>query len=279
MAAPSASDNTQWTHPPNFTRLNDYGWTYDASFTVDENYLDLACLIARNSIAKDGHMGCVLVRGVTAGSGGALVSETPGDIVLSTINSSLLGPYRSDNHAEANAVTECAVRGVSSRGTSVYVTRSPCKACYNLLASAGICRIISPQPLDSPDTTASASAMGIEVVVLRDTDARAKRRNHLGSSGEDMERVRALREERKRMRKDRSHGKKAIRSIEAAGSSTEAAGSSAVSDCGPGDVEQGGAQAMEQDPGTQAMEQAGGGGDGAAAGDGHLAGGGHACVM
>ena len=49
--------------PPDFAALNRYGWAYDPGFTVDENYLDLACLVARNSTAKDGHMGCVIVEG------------------------------------------------------------------------------------------------------------------------------------------------------------------------------------------------------------------------
>ena len=211
-----ASSSSEWALPPDYSKLNTYGWTWDAAFSVDENYLDLACLVARNSTAKDGHMGCTLVRGVTVGGGGAFTGEPTGEIVVSTINSSLIGAHRSDCHAEANAVSECAARGVSSRGSSVYVTRSPCKACYNLLASAGIRRIVSPQQLDSPDSKASAAAIGIEVVVMRDTDARAARRSALtsGDAGEDMERVRALREERKRLRKEGAFGKKAIRTIE-----------------------------------------------------------------
>ena len=211
-----------WDRPPNFSALNTYKWSWDASFTVDENYLDLACLVARNATAKDGHMGCVLVRDLDAGSGGAAQLAAAGELVLCTINSSLFGAHRSDCHAEANAICECAARGVPTRGLSCYVTRSPCVACYKLLASAGIRRIVAPQPLDSPDTAASAAALGIECVVLRDSDARAQRRQRLGQTNEDMERVQALREERKRLRKEGDYGRKAIRAAAAATAATGA---------------------------------------------------------
>ena len=58
MAASASED--AWAQPPDFNNLNQYGWNWDAAFTTDENYLDLAYLIALNSTAKDGHMGCVL---------------------------------------------------------------------------------------------------------------------------------------------------------------------------------------------------------------------------
>ena len=62
-------------------------------------------------------------------------------------------------------------------------------------------------------STGVGISLGIEVVVLRDSDARAARRHSLAASGEDMERVRALREERKRLRKEKGFGKKAIRKV------------------------------------------------------------------
>lgn len=206
--------SSSWAQPLDHSALSHYGWSWDTCATVDENYLDLAYLVARNSTAKDGHMGCALVRGLATGSGASVVGDSPGEVVLCTINSSLFGAHRSDCHAEANAIAECAARGVATRGLSCYVTRSPCVACYKLLASAHVRRIVSPQPLDSADTAASATAIGIECVVLRDSERRAARRLALGHSNEDMDRVRALREERKRLRKERGFGKKAIRPME-----------------------------------------------------------------
>ena len=206
-----ASGPPLWAVRPQYAELNMYGWTWSASDTVDANYLDLAYLVARNSTAKDGHMGCVLVSGIERGSGETTAVEQVGSVLLCTINTPLFGAYRSDCHAEANAVSECAACGTPARGTSCYVTRAPCVSCYKLLAMAGVARIIAPQRFDSDDCVASAVALGIECVACRDSDERAARREGLGSSNEDMDRVRALREERKRLRKERSFGKKAIR--------------------------------------------------------------------
>ena len=111
-------------------------------------------------------MGCVLVpkHAATAGAPGG---------VLCTTNSSLFGAHRSDCHAEANAVAVSAQRGQSLRGSTCYVTRAPCVACYKLLATAGVGRIVAPQEMPSADCIASAHALGIEMGVLGDSDARA----------------------------------------------------------------------------------------------------------
>jgi len=200
--------------PPDFDSLSSYGWTWRAAATLDENYLDLACLLARNSTCKDGHMGCALVEGVPVGQGSSRAEEQIGSVVLSTINSPLFGAYRSDCHAEANAVSTFAARGLPMRGLSCYVTRAPCSACYRLLAMAGIGRIVSPQPLASPDCVASAQALKIECIALVDDKERAAWRGELGRNNEDMDRIRALREERKRMRREGTLGKKSIRKTE-----------------------------------------------------------------
>ena len=203
-----------WARPPDFDSLNQYGWAWCSESTIDENYMDLAYLIARNSSCKDGHMGCVLVRGLEVGEGAGRSPEAAGTVLLRTINTPLFGAYRSDCHAEANAVCECARRGEAFGGLSCYVTRSPCTNCFKLLVASGVRRIVSPQALDSADCAASATALGIEVLSVHDTAARASVRERLGSANEDMERVRALREERKRLRKEHKFGRKTIRAAE-----------------------------------------------------------------
>ena len=213
--APAIEPSTEcagpsWARPPDFDALSRYGWLWQAESTVDENYMDLAYLIARNSSCKDGHMGCVVVRGLATGQGGDCTPEAVGTILLCIINTPLFGAHRSDCHAEANAVSECARRGEAFLGLSCFVTRSPCVACYKLLAAAGVRRIVSPQRFDSSDCAASAAALGIEVCCVLDTTARAAFREQLGSANEDMERVRALREERKRLRKEHKFGRKTI---------------------------------------------------------------------
>ena len=44
-------------------------------------------------------------------------------------------------HAEANAISDCAKRGVSTNDSICYVTHRPCLNCYKLLVSSGISKI------------------------------------------------------------------------------------------------------------------------------------------
>jgi len=209
--APSSTQQDAWARPLEFDALNQHGWHWRPEETVDANYLDLAYLIARNSTCKDGHMGCVIVAGVER-DGGDAVGETAREIVTCTINSSLFGAHRSDCHAEANAVASCAANGAALRGRSCYVTRAPCVACYKLLAAAGIRRVVAPQPMASADCNASAAALGIECRAVVDTNARSAWREALARSHQDMHRVRELRAERKRLRKENTYGRKTISS-------------------------------------------------------------------
>ncbi|MFX1564728.1 MAG: cytidine/deoxycytidylate deaminase family protein [Promethearchaeota archaeon] len=45
-------------------------------------------------------------------------------------------------HAEQNAIIQCALHGVSSRGATLYVTHSPCTICAKMLINAGIQRVV-----------------------------------------------------------------------------------------------------------------------------------------
>lgn len=45
-------------------------------------------------------------------------------------------------HAENNALIKCAKDGISTIGSTVYVTLSPCKKCASMLISAGVVRVV-----------------------------------------------------------------------------------------------------------------------------------------
>ena len=178
---------------PDFARLPRIGWSWVDWKTTDENYLDLAYLLARNSEAKDGHMGCCVVQG--------------GEVVATTINCGLFGDARSDVHAEAAAVSDCARRGVPLGGASIYVTRAPCPRCYKLVAVAGVCRVVSPTDLETEDCARSAKDFGMDVVKLRDTPDRARWRDDLAALHRDDDAIRAARERRKAAKRDKTYGK------------------------------------------------------------------------
>jgi len=46
-------------------------------------------------------------------------------------------------HAENNAITQCAVNGVSCKGGTIYVTASPCIMCLKQIINAGIIKIVA----------------------------------------------------------------------------------------------------------------------------------------
>ena len=94
---------------PDFATLPRVGWRWERWKTADENWLDLAYLVARASEAKDGHMGCCIVRD-PHGREPSLISTT--------INCGIYGRYRSDLHAEAAAVSDCARRGEKLEGVN-----------------------------------------------------------------------------------------------------------------------------------------------------------------
>ena len=157
------------------------GWVWDGRHTTDENWLDLACLLAKSSTTSKPpyeQVGCCLVSSVENGS--ARRAEAQGHAIVCGVNSWLFKPGPSDCHAEASAVAESARRGLPLCGATCYVSKPPCPPCFKLLACAGIARIVSPKPMLSALSKA-ASKLGIRESVLPCSDERKQRRELLAS--------------------------------------------------------------------------------------------------
>ena len=184
---------------PDFATLPRVGWRWERWKTADENWLDLAYLVARASEAKDGHMGCCIVRD-PHGREPSLISTT--------INCGIYGRYRSDLHAEAAAVSDCARRGEKLEGCTLYVTRAPCPRCHCLIAAAGIRRVVAPTDLETEACVVSAEEFGIEMVKLRDAPPRKAWRDGLAEKHRDNDAILAARLMRKKLKKDKTFGKK-----------------------------------------------------------------------
>ncbi len=67
-------------------------------------------------------------------------------------------------HAEANAIVQAAHNGVRIAEGTVYVTASPCWACFRLIANAGIRRICFGEFYRDARIFDTAKAVGIELV-------------------------------------------------------------------------------------------------------------------
>ena len=104
----------------------------------DEYFMAMALLISSRSPCERLHVGCVLVsagehlnRVVAAGYNGFL----PGAPHISRVRDN---HEQATVHAEQNAITDAARRGVSVNGATAYVTHFPCVNCTKLFAAAGV---------------------------------------------------------------------------------------------------------------------------------------------
>ena len=104
----------------------------------DSYFMDMARKVAERSTCDRAHVGCVLVRDnrVLATGYNGSVSGMPhcDDIGHNVVN----GHCKRTIHAEINAIIQCALHGVSSKGAIVYVTHYPCYDCAKVLVNAGV---------------------------------------------------------------------------------------------------------------------------------------------
>jgi dCMP deaminase len=107
----------------------------------DRRFFEVACLVG--SWSKDTtKVGSVLVKDkriLSTGFNGmpALVSDDP------ELYSNRKVKLERIVHAEANAIVQCTVFGLSTLGSTLYSTKFPCLECSKLIISAGIVRIVS----------------------------------------------------------------------------------------------------------------------------------------
>lgn len=105
--------------------------------TWDEYFKEIVQITATRSPCERLHVGCLLVRDnriISQGYNGFLPGLDHQSIVRD-------GHEQATVHAEQNCIADCASRGTSCDGCTVYVTHYPCIICCRLLLAAG-CRQI-----------------------------------------------------------------------------------------------------------------------------------------
>ena len=103
----------------------------------DTYFMSLAFLISSRSSCSRLNVGCVLVkdtRVISVGYNGFLPKVPHNSIVVN-------GHEQATVHAEQNAVSDCAKRGISCNGSIAYITHYPCINCFKILVSSGITEI------------------------------------------------------------------------------------------------------------------------------------------
>ena len=104
----------------------------------DTYFMSIAFLISSRSSCNRLHVGCVLVKDtriISVGYNGFL-PKTPHTSFMRD------GHEIATVHAEQNAISDCAKRGVDCNECSAYVTHYPCINCAKILIASGIKNII-----------------------------------------------------------------------------------------------------------------------------------------
>ena len=103
----------------------------------DQYFKEIVMVTATRSSCDRLHVGCILVnnrRIIAQGYNGFL----PGCPHTSKVRG---GHEQATIHAEQNAITDCANRGVSTKGATAYITHYPCINCMKILCASGIEKI------------------------------------------------------------------------------------------------------------------------------------------
>lgn len=101
-------------------------------------FIDIAALSSIRSPCSRLKVGCVLVKDnriISMGYNGFLSGCPHKSIIVDNHEQATI-------HAEINAITDAAKRGVSVDGATAFITHHPCLNCYKALAASGVVQII-----------------------------------------------------------------------------------------------------------------------------------------
>ncbi len=117
----------------------------------DEYFMEFARVAAKRSTCLRRQVGAVLVRDkhlLSTGYNGAPAGLKDCLEIGSCLREELGVPSGERHelcravHAEQNAVIQCALHGVSTKGSTLYTTSSPCITCAKILVNAGVKRVV-----------------------------------------------------------------------------------------------------------------------------------------
>lgn len=121
----------------NKEQLIDLIQSWNDRLSWDNYFICIAFLIASRSTCNRLNVGCVLVKDtriISVGYNGFLPKMPHQSIVRDNHEQATV-------HAEQNAVSDCARRGINMDGAVAYITHYPCLNCFKILAASGISTI------------------------------------------------------------------------------------------------------------------------------------------
>jgi dCMP deaminase len=130
----------------------------------DEYFMEVARTVATRATCPRASVGAVLVREhriLTTGYNGA-----PSRVAHCTeVGCEMVGAHCVRAvHAEANAIVQGALHGVSLDASTAYTTHQPCVHCSKLMISAGVARIVYATPYPDPFAQMLLGEAGVALV-------------------------------------------------------------------------------------------------------------------
>ena len=127
---------------------------------LDYRYLRMARVWAENSYCKRRQVGALVVKDKMIISDGYNGTPSGFENVCEDSNN-VTKPYVL--HAEANAITKVAASSNNSRGSTIYVTASPCIECAKLIIQAGVVRVVYSEEYHTDEGVQLLRRAGIAV--------------------------------------------------------------------------------------------------------------------
>ena len=100
----------------------------------DQYFMSIAILASVRSSCNRLNVGCVLVKNkrvISMGYNGFLPNAKHNSIVINNHEQATI-------HAEQNAISDAANRGISVKESTAYITHYPCINCFKIMAASGI---------------------------------------------------------------------------------------------------------------------------------------------
>ncbi len=120
----------------------------------DKFYLNICNLIAQQSYAEDRKVGAIIVKDDN------IISFSYNGTARGTDNDTQSNPVL---HAEAHAIAKVARSNLSTQGTTLYCTLSPCIDCSKLIYAAGIARVVYQSEYKCTDGIEYLSGLGVVI--------------------------------------------------------------------------------------------------------------------
>ena len=129
-----------------------------------KTYMEMAVIWAQNSNAKRKKVGCLIVKDNRIISDGYNGTPTGLDNCCEEYCNEHIGliTKREVLHAESNAITKLAASTMSSEGSSLFTTLSPCFDCAKLIIQSGIKEVYYLEEYDDPTAQELLKSIGIK---------------------------------------------------------------------------------------------------------------------